>query len=313
MDNILLTDNIVTVQGNDIPLGIIPDPVDTRDWILESIHKDTLGLPKSVDLRRTGGIHKVRDQGTEGTCSAQTVIAMMEFFEWAEDGLIDELSVKMIYNNRANQDGNGMGSRDTMKVAQQIGTVAEFIYPYSMKEPASKIDPEIIKMANALRIANYASVTTILGAKVALVNEGPVYISVPVYNGGTRMWVKPDQETSLHGGHAMAIVGYDDPKGHFIIRNSWSKSWGDMGYCYFPYEDWGRHWSCWSAVNMESPKFKKYIYDSKKNDNRVSFIARLKFWFRYKIKPALKKPTGKIIISFIIGTIALSLFALLKK
>ena len=31
-------------------------------------------------------------------------------------------------------------------------------------------------------------------------------------------------------------VGYSDPKGQVIVRNSWAASWGDKGYCYMPYQ-----------------------------------------------------------------------------
>ncbi|MEG1808824.1 MAG: C1 family peptidase, partial [Oscillospiraceae bacterium] len=38
------------------------------------------------------------------------------------------------------------------------------------------------------------------------------------------------------GGHALLIVGYDDAKRWFVIRNSWGRKWGDKGYGYMPYE-----------------------------------------------------------------------------
>jgi C1A family cysteine protease len=37
------------------------------------------------------------------------------------------------------------------------------------------------------------------------------------------------------GGHAVMAVGYDDAKQVFLVRNSWSKAWGDQGYFYMPY------------------------------------------------------------------------------
>ena len=40
----------------------------------------------------------------------------------------------------------------------------------------------------------------------------------------------------LLGGHAVAIVGYNDATGKFIARNSWGTSWGDHGYFYMPYQ-----------------------------------------------------------------------------
>lgn len=43
----------------------------------------------------------------------------------------------------------------------------------------------------------------------------------------------------LLGGHAVLVVGYD-ARG-WIFRNSWSASWGDLGYGYFPY-GYETHW-----------------------------------------------------------------------
>ncbi|NIQ16155.1 MAG: peptidase, partial [Candidatus Dadabacteria bacterium] len=39
----------------------------------------------------------------------------------------------------------------------------------------------------------------------------------------------------FYGGHAIMVVGYDDNKQRFIVRNSWGRRWGDKGCCYMPY------------------------------------------------------------------------------
>lgn len=38
------------------------------------------------------------------------------------------------------------------------------------------------------------------------------------------------------GGHSMAIVGYDDTREVFIVRNSWGDTWCDNGYFYLSYD-----------------------------------------------------------------------------
>jgi C1A family cysteine protease len=42
------------------------------------------------------------------------------------------------------------------------------------------------------------------------------------------------------GGHAYAIMGYDDASQQLIIKNSWGDSWGDRGYAYLKYSCIGR-------------------------------------------------------------------------
>jgi hypothetical protein len=39
------------------------------------------------------------------------------------------------------------------------------------------------------------------------------------------------------GGHAISIIGYDDTKGAYIIRNSWGLEWGENGFGYVAYSD----------------------------------------------------------------------------
>ena len=46
----------------------------------------------------------------------------------------------------------------------------------------------------------------------------------------------PTPKENCLGGHAVCIVGYDDTKQWFILRNSWGSQWGDGGYFYLPYE-----------------------------------------------------------------------------
>ena len=108
--------------------------------------------------------------------------------------------------------------------------------------------PEWVKV-NALkhRIKSYARVNTLTGLKDDLFYNGPCLIAFPVYGDqsglmNTPMWLKNSENDLFMGGHAMTVVGYDDTKEHFIIRNSWGSNWGDEGYCYYDYKDWGSLW-----------------------------------------------------------------------
>lgn len=48
----------------------------------------------------------------------------------------------------------------------------------------------------------------------------------------------PKLSEQMLGGHAVAVVGYDDAAGRFIGRNSWGAKWGQQGYFTIPYEYW---------------------------------------------------------------------------
>ncbi len=60
-----------------------------------------------------------------------------------------------------------------------------------------------------------------------------VYADFMAYAGG----VYKHTDGDYMGGHAISIVGYDDSKNAFIIRNSWSEEWGDKGFGYVAYDD----------------------------------------------------------------------------
>ena len=49
-------------------------PEDERDWNSESIYDESFSLPSTFDLRPQ--LNRIRNQGTQGTCAAQTAACM---------------------------------------------------------------------------------------------------------------------------------------------------------------------------------------------------------------------------------------------
>jgi C1A family cysteine protease len=220
---------------------------DTRDFVGESIFPDNQAVPTTLDLRKS--LRPIRNQGSQGSCAAQTSACIKEYHEHIDIDLNRYMSPQFIYNNRTNAGSEGMYGRDVMRILKNVGSCFETDYPYGTIEEKEKIDPNVYEIAKNFRISGYARVMTIDGLKKALYKNGPCYISVPTYNSGTRMW-KPVAGVTQEGGHAMTVVGYD-VKG-FIIRNSWGTDWGDDGYCSFPYEDFGCQWELWTMIDAES-------------------------------------------------------------
>ena len=53
------------------------------------------------------------------------------------------------------------------------------------------------------------------------------------------------------GGHAVMLCGWDDEKGVFIIRNSWSRNWGNLGYFEMRYGDFEKYSFDWFRILLK--------------------------------------------------------------
>ena len=233
-------------------LPIKPSPVDERDFILESVSpKLKANLPQTFDMRHNLG--PVRDQGADGACAAFTAACMKEYQEFQDIGFDEYMSPQCIYDNRENQNSEGMYSRDVMKILSNIGSVPENDFPY---QSGMDISDEHLETASRFRIKGYASIRTIDGLKDSLFKNGPALIAVPVYNYGAHIW-KPEGNQQMLGGHAMSIVGWNEEG--FIIRNSWGPDWQLGGYTTFPYSHWGMQWEIWTTVDADSDEIAPII------------------------------------------------------
>jgi C1A family cysteine protease len=70
-----------------------------------------------------------------------------------------------------------------------------------------------------------------------LANIGPVACQIRVYK--DFMEWKPENgvyrqnaSAEYRGGHGLLIVGYDDERQCYILKNSWGTDFGDNGYIY---------------------------------------------------------------------------------
>jgi len=222
--------------------GYKPDKPDTRDFI----YKPTLAvekLPTMVDLRKT--CSPVRDQGQLGSCTWQSMVGFREFQERLTDDKFIPLSVLFGYYNTRVDEGtededSGCYLRDCWKQLQKVGTCANKYWPYDISVFDEKPSDEAYA-SSIWKITTYHRLNTLTDVKTHLVEGLPVVIGFTVYEsfeniGSDGVMPMPTAWESVLGGHAVVVVGYDDSKKWFIVRNSWGNSWGDAGYFYMPYE-----------------------------------------------------------------------------
>ena len=103
-----------------------------------------------------------------------------------------------------------------------------------------------------------ARLNSVLDMKRALFYNGPCPIIVPVKDTDhSKGWIWEveyshrfrKQDDGL--GHCMTIIGYDDQKEAFLLRNSWGPTWGPNrnGHVWMPYEHINEQ-KCWEAWTL---------------------------------------------------------------
>lgn len=223
--------------------AVTRSPEDKRDWKYEGLPLASVSSPGTLDLRPHLG--PVRDQGMRGTCAAFTACCIKEYHETMDhEEYSGYMSPDSVYFFRKNKPSEGMYCRDVMKILSRRGSARERFLPYSDHEPR-RVSFGMMLDAKRFRIKNYARVTSIGGAKKALINSGPLLVAFPYYNNGKAEFWQPTG--SFGGGHAVACVGWTD-KG-FIIRNSWGPYWNGDGHVIWEWKDFDMHWEIWSAVD----------------------------------------------------------------
>ncbi|MDP9123347.1 MAG: peptidase C1, partial [Pseudomonadota bacterium] len=74
-----------------------------------------------------------------------------------------------------------------------------------------------------------------LSTRGPLVTLMSVYEDFNYYSTGVYHYVSG----SLEGGHAICVVGYDDPQQCWICKNSWNSTWGESGFFQIGYSECG--------------------------------------------------------------------------
>lgn len=227
-------------------------PEDKRDYIFVGT---TGKLPDTLDYRND--LQIIRNQGNQGTCYAQSAACIKEWQEFKDYGYKGQFSPQFFYNNRTNvyddndKNDNGMFSRDVMKLLTTMGICTEHTYPYGKIEDRSDISNKVYEEAKSHLIKAYAKVTDLEKTKRSLCENGPCFITFPVYNYTSEFWKETDKTKKRIGGHAVVLVGYTSEG--FIVRNSWGLKWGENGYGIYKYEDWGAHKEIWTIVDEKTP------------------------------------------------------------
>lgn len=262
----------------DFTLGWLPDVPDYRDHTVESPEVTRLfraGTPlrtaapaPRVDLRKF--CSPIEDQQDLGSCTAQAVAGLVEYFENRAAGAYLDASRLFLYKVTRKlyrfEGDTGAYIRGTIKALKIFGVCPEDYWPYATKEFDKEPTPFCYAFAQAYKAITYYRLWDPDPSKLvdqlrgSLSNQLPFAFGFSVYSS---IWNPEVQRTGdipvpkkgehLEGGHAIMAVGYDDDARRFLIRNSWGPNWGDQGYGTLPYEyvEKGMADDFWVLVNSD--------------------------------------------------------------
>ena len=202
----------------------------------------------------------IRNQGSCGSCWAFAgggIVDSSYRIRYARNANVAEQELVDCAGGLANAVINGCGGffiESTMLHLQLDGVAWEANYPYVAQDRGTCSNP-----AWSYKISTwgwvgigFASVTEI---KNALCAYGPVATTIDAtdlfqdYTGG----VFQEKPRSQYGvvpitNHAVMIVGWDDSKQAWRVKNSWGTGWGESGYAWVKYNHNAIGWNTVFAV-----------------------------------------------------------------
>ena len=203
---------------------------------------------KVVDLRDK--CPQVYDQGKLGSCTANSIGFLYHYQELQQKNKdVFTPSRLFIYYNERKMEGHistdsGAEIHDGIKSVHDLGVCDEKNWNYDIEYFNVKPSEFCYKQAKLHKALQYQAVKhNIEQFKLCLLHGYPVSFGFVVFESfesketaTSGIMSMPKKDEKELGGHAVALVGYDDDKKCFIVRNSWGTTWGDKGYFYMPYE-----------------------------------------------------------------------------
>lgn len=198
------------------------------------------------DLRDIGGVTPVKDQGACGSCWAFSAVAAMESNYALKHGELIDLSEQSVLGCSGGGSCSDGGWYSTV-FAWLLDDSSAFLTdennsPYlSTDACAVEVQPLDIKVINygILETEDWLSYKNdINDIKNSIVKYGAV--SAALFSGNNDFLsyksgvIRGNNEYGPD--HAITIVGWDDDKQAWLIKNSWGEYWGEKGYGWVGYD-----------------------------------------------------------------------------
>ena len=239
------TSRSISTHAGKYKLTAVRDPFDFRDLMYSP---RLIEVPTHVPLD-TYLAHKVPvlDQKTTSACTGFALATVIHYLQRTRKVVRDEerVSARMIYQMAKRYDEwpgkryQGSSCRGAMKAWHKHGVCGYDAWPDEIRQMGRQAG-----WTEAWRrpLGAYYRVNhkDLIAMHAAIAEVGVLYVSAETHDGwdqvdedGVIPWIP---ELPQLGGHAFAIVAYDD-RG-FWMQNSWTEGWGRKGFALLTYDDW---------------------------------------------------------------------------
>ena len=191
------------------------------------------------DWRSQNIVTSVKDQGACGSCWAFAVAGAYECSyairnnKWKRD-----ISEQQMVNCVAGSDCGGGNHSNAMDYMVATGVPSENIEPYTVSNGNCDAgNSGSYQAINWGYVNPNRNIPTVSELKAALCEYGPITIGIyatsalKTYTTG----VFNEGITGRSSNHAVVLVGWDDEKNAWLIKNSWGEDWGEAGYGWINY------------------------------------------------------------------------------
>jgi cathepsin L len=185
-----------------------------------------------------GKVTPIKSQDGCGSCWAfGTTSAFESSYAIRNNSLIDAAEQDMLSCSGVGTCGGGVAPNVYNRMISN-GIAREAVYPYAASDTSCKLAPSRPYRASVWGFVHSgAGTATVAEIKGALCEHGPISAAL-LTTDAFQAYTGPGVLTEITApgiNHTISIVGWDDGRNAWLVKNSWGTGWGLNGYAWVQY------------------------------------------------------------------------------